>query len=396
MIRNRTFLIAMGVFASYVLAFELLSFSLPLLALEISGTGTGLALIKGAGFIPNILFAIFIGVINDRIRKAAGFRVYTAVLAACTALLWLAMISGHLSVGGMAVFMIVFNATGYALGNMQLTLIRLVVPERQLADATALTSGVHSTISTVAPALGGLAILWLGHTNLTGLVTALLGLCAFAAFAVRPPEASPAPAPFWAALKAGWHAFATNRDLVMMTIAVILTNAAAGAADVGLVLKLKTALSLDSFTLGLVLAAAGFGAVLTASVAAPIRRKIGPRMAFYWPILILAAIYLGMMASTSVILLAGLSFLEGAVSSFYNISIWSYRQESVSAAHMGRVAGITGAIFKLGLPPMILLSGLLADTGTLWATFSLAALVSVSAALFLSLSAKWGLPRRIQ
>ena len=42
MSHNRTFLIAMSVFASYVLAFELLSFTLPLLALDISGTGTGL------------------------------------------------------------------------------------------------------------------------------------------------------------------------------------------------------------------------------------------------------------------------------------------------------------------------------------------------------------------
>lgn len=63
----------MAVFASCVMAFELLNFA-PQLALEPSGTGTGLALIKGAGLVPHIIFAILIGVINDRLRKACNFR----------------------------------------------------------------------------------------------------------------------------------------------------------------------------------------------------------------------------------------------------------------------------------------------------------------------------------
>ena len=174
MSHNRTFLIAMSVFASYVLAFELLSFTLPLLALDISGTGTGLALIKGAGFIPNIIFAIFIGVINDRLRKSFGFRLYTGLLAFCTALLWLGLMRDLVSIPALAVFMIVFNATGYALGNMQLTLIKLTVPQSQLGSATALSAGINSTINTIAPAIGGLALLWFGHTSLTGGITALL------------------------------------------------------------------------------------------------------------------------------------------------------------------------------------------------------------------------------
>jgi len=71
----------MAVFASCVMAFELLNFGLPLLALELSGTGKGLALIKGAGFLPHIIFAILIGVINDRLRKACNFRLSALALA---------------------------------------------------------------------------------------------------------------------------------------------------------------------------------------------------------------------------------------------------------------------------------------------------------------------------
>ena len=80
----------------------MLSFALPLLALEISGTGTGLALIKGAGFIPNILFAIFVGVINDRMRKATGFRLYTLLLAASCAILWGMMLADRVNIAAPA------------------------------------------------------------------------------------------------------------------------------------------------------------------------------------------------------------------------------------------------------------------------------------------------------
>jgi len=390
MSHNRTFLIAMSVFASYVLAFELLSFTLPLLALDISGTGTGLALIKGAGFIPNIIFAIFIGVINDRLRKSFGFRLYTGLLAFCTALLWLGLMRDLVSIPALAVLMIVFNATGYALGNMQLTLIKLTVPQSQLGSATALSAGINSTINTIAPAIGGLALLWFGHTSLTGGITALLCLATLMSFAVRPTETLPAPTPFWPALTEGWQAFRQNRELATIAIAVVATNAATGTAEVGLLLKLKTDLNLDTFTIGLVLASAGIGAVIAATFASQLRNRIGSRAAFLWPIAILAAIYLGMMATNALPLLILLSFLEGATSTISIIAVWSTRQETVAAKHMGRVAGLTTAIFQLGMPPMILLSGILADTGHLWATFGAAAAINILAALYLIYIAKWG------
>ena len=64
-------LLVVGIIAK---AQTVLAFSLPLLAFELSGAGAGLALIKGAGFVPNILFAIVIGVINDRTLKATAFK----------------------------------------------------------------------------------------------------------------------------------------------------------------------------------------------------------------------------------------------------------------------------------------------------------------------------------
>lgn len=393
---NRHFLIAIGVFAAYVTASGILSFALPLLALEISGSGSGLAVIKGAGFIPNILFAIFIGVINDRLRKSTGFRAYSLLLALSMLGLLAAYLGGWITITGLAVFMIVFNAVGYALGNLQLTLVRLVVPQDKLSDAVSLSTGVNSTIITLAPALGGLALLYLGHGGVIGILTAVLCVSAIGALYVTPDEAAKPAEPFFNALIDGWRAFRANRELVMMTIAIILTNAAAGAFDVALLLKMKTGIGANEFQIGLVLAAGGVGAVIGSTFAPRLRRAMGYRLTFFVPILILSLIYAAAIGLQSLEALLLLSFADGLVATIYAIGIWSYRQETITAEHMGRVAGLTGAIFKIGMPPIIILAGWLADANAVAQAFWLACGINALAALFLMFVAGWGLPRAIR
>lgn len=369
-----------------------LSFSLPLLALELSGKGTGLALIKGAGFIPNILFAVFIGVINDRMLKAKAFRRYIGALTITVAILFVASLTGRISLSGLLVFVIVFNGLSYALGNAQLTLIRLSVTQDRLADATALNSTVYSVLSTVGPAVAGLVLLQLGHTGLIGGCLVLLGIAAFAARTLNPEEQLPTAQPFWPSLKEGWQVLTANRELVMMTVVITLTNAAEGAYATALILKMKTVLELNDFQVGIVLAAAGFGAVVGSRIATPIRRRFGYRTAFFWPIWMLAVLYLLLTISWPFWVVCILSFLEGGISLLFAIGVWSYRQESTDAQHMGRVAGLTGAIFKVGMPPVIILAGILSDVSNLTNVFILAAAINVLAALFLVYRAGWGWP----
>ena len=371
----------------------MLAFALPLLALEISGTGSGLALIKGAGFIPNILFAIFVGVINDRMRKATGFRIYSLLLAGSCVVLWALMLANLISLVTLALFVIFLNAVGYALGNLQFTLLRLTVPQERLSDATALGSAINSVITTIGPALGGLALFTMDGTGLVGCVTLLLAFSTVAAFTVRPEETLPPRAPFWPSLREGFGVFAKNRELVMMTVAVVLTNAAAGAFMVGLLLKLKTGLGANDLQTGLVVAAAGVGSVIAAAFAPRIRRYLGYRAAFFWPIWLLGALSLGAAAAPTIVVLFVVSFVEGAVSIFYDIGIHSYRQESTEGAHMGRVAGITGAIFKLLMPPVIFLAGWLADADAMTSVFVMATGLFIGAAVFLTVIAGWGWPR---
>lgn len=193
--RSADFTVALCIVGAVAAAQTVLGFSLPLLASGLSGQGAGLALIKGAGFVPNILFAIFIGVINDRIPKAAGFRRYTVGLAAAAALLCTAALTERLSLPGLVLFMVTSSALAYAAGNAQMTLIRLTVPRDQLSDATALTATAHAIVATAGPAVASFALLQLGHAGLIAACTALPVPTAAAAFALRSIEALPRRSP---------------------------------------------------------------------------------------------------------------------------------------------------------------------------------------------------------
>ena len=387
------FNIAFGIVGSIALVQTVLQFTLPLLALDLSGRGSGLALIKGAGFVPNILFAIFVGVLNDRMLKARAFRRYTAGLALVTALLFLGMITDAISIPALALFMIVFNGLAYAAGNAQMTLIRLTVDQDRLSDATALTSTLFAVITTTGPAVAGFALLQLGHQGVVLAAVLVLALAVAGSAALRLDEDLPPPQPFWPSLREGWQVLTANRELVAMTVVIVLTNAAEGAFATALILKLAGG-GADAFDIGVVLAFAGVGSIIASRLAAPARRRFGYRTAFFWPIWGLALLYLAISLDWPFAVLCALSFLEGALSLFFAIGVWSYRQESTEARHMGRVAGLTGAIFKIGMPPVIILAGVLADAGDLTAVFVMAAAINVVAALYLAYPARWGWPVR--
>ena len=61
------------------------------------------------------------------------------------------------------------------------------------------------------------------------------------------------------------------------------------------------------------------------------------------------------------LLLVVAMFAFGFMTTMQNICIWAYRHETTPAPLIGRVSGMTGAIFKIGVPLALLGAGVLAD-----------------------------------
>ena len=386
------FLITLSVQTLVFLVQTILVFSLPLLAYELSEESGQLALIKGVGFVPNIVFAIVIGVLNDRVIKVLAVRRYAFLLFSTVVALFVVQFNNAISITNLIFFVVALNALGYAMGNANLALIRLSVDQNRQADAMGIASMFNATVNTLGPAVGGLCLVWLGHTGVIALCVILVGCAALGTTAIRLDEKLPEKQPFWASLIEGVTVFRHNQELVFMTVVIVMTNAAEGAFATALIVKMKAVLNYNAFEIGIVLTAAGIGSIFASRYAAQIRRHFGYRAAFFWPILGLGCLYLVVINDLPIAVLCVVSFAEGALSLFFAIGIWSYRQETTDAQHVGRVAGLTGSIFKVGMPPIIILAGVLGDYGALNFAFVIATFINIVAALFLVFVAKWGWP----
>ncbi|KZE48361.1 hypothetical protein AV540_17330 [Brevibacillus parabrevis] len=67
-------------------------------------------------------------------------------------------------------------------------------------------------------------------------------------------------------------------------------------------------------------------------------------------------------------------FLTGLIATIENVCIWTIRQETTPAHLIGRISGITGSIFKLGIVFSIFGSGFMTVSIGPWAVFLVAAL----------------------
>jgi sugar phosphate permease len=104
---------------------------------------------------------------------------------------------------------------------------------------------------------------------------------------------------------------------------------------------------------------------------------VGLGKALALTVLALAPVYALIPLNASVPVVALALFLFGFVTTVQNILIWSYRHETTPAPLIGRVSGITGSIFKLGMPFALFGSGYLTSLTGASTVFVTCAVVQV-------------------
>jgi predicted MFS family arabinose efflux permease len=110
-----------------------------------------------------------------------------------------------------------------------------------------------------------------------------------------------------------------------------------------------------------VLSCSGFGGLLGSLAVSRIRNRWGLGRGLAMTIIALAPVYAitALCRSPWAVGLALFGF--GFITTVESILIWSFRHESTPAPLIGRVSGITGSIFKLGMPFAIFGAGWVAE-----------------------------------
>ena len=374
--------------ACFALGVQIYQLALPLAFYELTRSAGIMTGLRAVELLPNLLLAMFIGVWVDRVDRARWARRAMAgmvVLMGAQSLLLPRADSLVVPFFAAAFALMTLN---YVHGICRMGLVKEMLPPALLLPATGQLSTVTQVAAIAGPALAGMLVAWRPDACLWASMGALLS----AAMLLRGLDLPSRPlstGAFWPAYREGWRVLRANRPLWHVAWIIVATNGSAGVVEVLFLFRARDQLQFSPALLGAMLAFAAAGGIAAGMLSGAMRRRVGlgrlltAAMAFE-----AASIAVLATGGSATMLVAGLA-LNSFAQVAGNVCVWGYRQESTASEHIGRVSGVTGSLFKLGMPLALVVSGQLAAQQSLTALLAVCAGVHVLAALGVRCSAMY-------
>ncbi|MGE5702179.1 MAG: MFS transporter [Clostridia bacterium] len=360
---NRNFLILFitGIIIDF--GSKVYELALPLILYEWTHSIGTMGTMRAIEFLPNLLFAMFIGVFVDRANKKKWIQMTVIVQTVLLLGLYLLVEAGFATVYHFYLAGFLLMTLYYAYGNAKVSIIKQVIPTPLLLTANASFSFVNTLVGLLGPAISGF-ILLLSDLHDGLLITACsfllaIGTTSFLQMNVQPAQARQTS--FWQELGEGWRILLAIRPLWHITLLVIFLNSTSGMFDAMVIFYAKDNLQLDNAVLGLLLSITGLGGLAGSSIARYVRQTFATGRLLGMTIFGSAVAYGTMYLAHSVWVMGIALFLEGLFGTISSLCIWTFRQESTPPALIGRISGITGSVFKLGMVFTIFGSGWMAE-----------------------------------
>ncbi|WP_251551895.1 MFS transporter [Neobacillus muris] len=333
---------------------------LPLIIYELTHSPVAVSSMRTAELLPNLLFGIFIGVIVDRVQK----RKWAMWMVGGQALLLLAMVQLiRLDVGLLFPYYVIgflLMTLNYGYFNAQVSLTKLTVPREQMTSANAKFSFIETFVGVMGPVISGL-ILLLPFLYDGILITALAYFLCFVLLtqltSSQESFADRKKSTFTEDFLEGWKSFRGNKPLWLMTIFIAVMNCSMTVVSTTAVIYAKEELAMTSAAVASIMAFAGIGGLAGSLIVNKLRQIVGLGIVFGTSSLIFAIAYIGMFFAHDVKLLAVSLFLSGFALALYTVSAYTFRLEQTPAELIGRISGITGTLFRVGMPLTMYVSG---------------------------------------
>jgi MFS family permease len=339
------------------------------LVLELTHSGWQLGVVGALQALPILLFALFAGVFADRWPKRLVLLVTTTAAAMQALILWALLAAGVLQLWHLYILALLLGLTNSLGRPASRSFIIELVGRENLPNAVALNSSISTLASIVGPGIGGAIIAASGVTMLF-LLNAISFLPVIAALAlIRSRELYAQPTQrddagerqsAWQSLREGvayvWNAPAIL--LVIVTVGFVLLFGS--NFNVILPLFASSILHVGAGGYGLLTAATGFGALLSALWLAWSNRKPTIRGLLLTMLLygVVEAVFaVSHLYPLSLALIAGVGFLEIA---FAMQSVTMI--QTLAPDHLrGRVMSVQVLFFDGSLPLGYLLMGWLSS-----------------------------------
>ncbi|SFA69489.1 MULTISPECIES: MFS transporter [unclassified Bacillus (in: firmicutes)] len=365
--------------------------ALPLILYSTTSSPVVMSTMRGIEFLPNLFLAMFIGVLVDRARKKRWSLWMITLQIVILLVLFLSIHYGNAPILLFYIcgfFLMTFN---YAFLNARASMVKLALPNEMLTSANASFNLVHNFIGIMGPALTGL-ILMLSSLHMGLLITAISFMFSFMILLLVKADENVGIAKkegFWKELKEGWVELYRNQTLWLVTIAVVFLNSTAGMVDTTVIFYAKDVLKLSNAELGVLLSTAGIGGLLGSLIIGKVRAKWTTGVVTTVTTLLLGFTYLMMYFASNPYVLGVSLLLNGVFSTICSLCIWTFRQESTPHHLIGRISGITGSAFKLGMPFAIFAAGWISELANPEWVFLLSFIGNILIFIFCRMSLLW-------
>lgn len=392
---NREFVLLISASLLLSIGNKVYELLLPLILYDLSG-GSSIVMtsMRTAELLPNLFFGILVGVIVDRVNKKKWA---TWMIALQSIILIVIYFLFGLKIYQPIVFYILgfmLMTLNYGFFNTQISLIKWSVPSLMLTSANARFSFVETFVGIMGPVFLGIVLL-VGTKTQGLIITIVLYLLAYTMIlnlSYQEAEQIRGKSSFWKDFKDGWSVFVTNKKLKMMTIFVILLNCTMIIVSSTVLFFGTFDLKFTNSTLSMFLSISGVGGLLASLSISWLRRKSKLGKIIGFSILGNAISYLVLYISDTHFILLGLSLmLSGYSTTIYIICVYTFRHEQTPANLIGRISGITGTLFRVGMPITMLFSGWMINWWGASSVFISAGIANIVFFVFYKKSILWNI-----
>ncbi len=347
------------------------------LVLELTGSGLALGTVLLAASLPRGAFLLFGGVLADRVSPRAVMLISNAMRAMITTVIAALVFGSQIEVWQLVVAGALFGTVDAVFYPAIGTIVARLVPAEQLPSANALLQGTQQLMTTVGPALAGIAVAIIGIGAAFAIDAASFAVAATALWLVhqrgvavsgaRPGSDEPAVEPranhppVLGALVEGTRAVLGDPAMRILVILSTAFNVAfTGPVVVGLPWLVRVRFEGDASMLGWLLAAFGAGSVIGIVLVGSLPR---PRSLGRLVLGIGAGLGLGLAAigvAPWQVCLAVL-LVVGTGVGYLNVSIISWTQARTEPHLLGRTMSFLMLGSVVAAPLSLALAGLLID-----------------------------------
>ncbi len=360
------------------LGYQVYALDFPLLVNALSQRSpVAIGTLQGIEFMPNLMLAMLIGVVVDRVSRRRVLLGATSLRVAVLLGIYVMLHAGAASMGAVLVSAFLLSTVTYAFHNARMSIVKVVFVRDRLLEVNSVFSFLQQVVAIAGPATAGLLLTLLplqaGLLVIGGMTLAGLLFLRVMRFRDNP---APATSSFGEDFRAGLRELRRNRPLLALSLIVVFTNSTGGSFAAMFLYYAKDGMRVGNGELGLLLTAMSVGAALGSAAAPRARGALGIGRLFAVAIAGSAAAYLLMSLTQATVLTVLALLLEGTSTALLAVGVWTFRQETTPPELIGRISGLTGSIFKLGMPFAIFASGLLAEQAGVRAVFVACAAVN--------------------